>query len=157
MGIYDNFSGVVLKMGKTAKKTLDIRALNRRLKDYGAEEKESMAEIGRLYHSSKKTGFMNEHRLNELMENVDNLKFRVNQLNKQKEELLKAERQEAAKEAAKPAETRAQLLCKNDSDIRIRRTKNGIALVRICSECKTENPSTAEFCSVCMKKLKFEA
>ncbi len=154
MSFWDNVSDTVNKLGQDAKKAMDLRSLNKKIKDCEAEEAMCFNEMGRIYyHNLKNENANSAKRLTELAENIDNLRFRVNQLSKQFSEIKNDLPKPEKAETIKPVESAPQRLSRNESDLRIRRTQTGIIMVRLCPGCKTENPSSADVCSKCGNNL----
>ena len=149
MGIAGNFYEALNRAGKNVKKTYDINALRRRILAYDREEKECLRQMGEIYYGELRRGITtSERRLGELAENVDNLRYRKAQLDRYRREMAEVKK-EPARDSPTIRISTVGNLARSENDILIRRTEEGIAMVRLCPACGAENPSEAAECRGC--------
>jgi len=157
MGVFDRFSDVFSAAGQKARRAYDDKKLEMRIRSYEKELKDAYAEIGRMVYQTQKSGAAADNeQLNECFSNIDNLAFRINQLNKMAQERKKqgeASRQAkggAEQQTGDLSEVRAfAKLARKEGDLKIRRTSNGIQVLRFCAACGYGNMPTDERCAGC--------
>lgn len=167
MGFFESFQDVFSLAGHKAKKTYDAKKLALKIKGHEKEIRECYMEIGQALHESRKNGKQpDETKLDTIFDNIDNLTFRIAQLQKQlnavrREEkntiFLKKENKELNDEGIDTHTAKYALnpkLSQKADDLKMRRTTDGIKLVRICPDCMVANSPSADVCINCGKILR---
>jgi len=161
MDIFESLTSAFNTAGKKARRAYDSTKLELRVKGYEKEQRETFNEIGRIIYKSHKQGVSPDNtRLEVLFVNSDNIAFRIAQLNKTIQEIKKQNATAKPKqEGAMTAETDIHefaKLSRKDGDLKIRRTAEGIQVLRFCAACGGANPPTEAACATCgyvFKKL----
>ena len=154
MDFFESFTNAFTTAGKKARRAYDSTKLELRVKGYEKEQREAFNEIGRIIYKSRKTAAApDDARLEELFSMIDNISFRIAQLNKTIQEIKKQNN------AGKPKADGAAVqegdihdfakLSRKDGDLKIRRTAEGIQVLRFCTACGGANPPTEAACAAC--------
>jgi len=155
MDLLKQFSDVFSAAGKKARQAYDHTKLEMRIKGYEKELREAYAEIGRMmYRSHKSNVSPDNEKLNELFVSIDNVTFRIHQLSKAVQEMKKQgdadKLAKAEPQTVDAADMRAfAKLARKEGDLKIRRTADGIQVLRLCSACGYGNAPSAEACVGC--------
>ena len=157
MGLKDNFANVFTAAGKKARQAYDYTKLELRIKGYEKELREAYQEIGRIIYKCHKNGASPDNtRLGELFTGIDNIGFRIQQLNKTVAEIKK--QNDSVLKPSKPVESTVveqtdipafAKLARKEGDLKIRRTEGGIQVLRFCTACGFGNEPQASACAGC--------
>ena len=158
MGLFDHFQDAFSMAGQKAKKTYDAKKLTIKIKVYEKEMRENYIEIGKSLHDSRKNDKLpDEAKLDTIFDNIDNLTFRIAQLQKQLDAVRREENAQLPKRENEHDNTEKYAsyprLDQKADDLKMRRTTDGIKLVRICPDCLVANSPTTEACMNCGKLL----
>ena len=112
------------------------------------------------YFSKKEDVEPDEQVVFSYIENITNLNYRINQLQKQIESIKSQAGNDVQTSKAKQEPSVVELddkylqLKLKDDDLKIRRTSDGIKVVRICQSCGSSNLPSAMVCLECQNSLR---
>ena len=154
MDLFESISSAFNTAGKKARRAYDSTKLELRVKGYEKEQREAFQEIGRMIYKSRKSGVSPDNaRLEELFSNIDNISFRIAQLHKTIAEIKKQNetvKPKAENTSAPDADIHEfAKLSRKDGDLKIRRTAEGIQVLRFCTACGGANLPAAASCAAC--------
>lgn len=150
MKVIDGINEVLHAVSKKAVKAYDYTRLDMKIKAYEKETEQLYRKAGRILYYAWSTGDdADNNKLTSHMENIANLHFRINQLNKNIAEMKSQDLQDTKATADNKELTTYAKLSRKDNDLKIIRTAEGIKILRNCPSCKTPNSSKAEACESC--------
>lgn len=156
MNIFDNIQKTILSLSDKAHKTLNTTKLDFKIKSYNKDIEDFYNKIGKLIYDCKKNNKqVNADELNKMCNNIDKLKSKIKSLEKQ---ILKIKNESEQQQNCNNCEIKEysnySVLNKNENDLKILRTEEGIKFLKFCSECNTGNNPEAEICINCGHKFK---
>ena len=132
--------------------TLDTKRLELRVSTYSKELQQMYSALGEIYYNAKRNkGKINEAQVEGLLEGVDRLQQRIKYLGKHiLEKKQKNDTGYNEPKSSEPKEHKAYAkLRRNQEDLMIKRTVDGIQFLKLCPECLAQIQAEQLVCEHC--------
>ena len=131
---------------------LDTKRLELRISGYSKELNQMYVALGEIYYNAQKNkSKIDDARINELLEGIDSIKQRIKYLGKHISE--KKNKSDTSVEQKSPSESKDHKsyakLKRNQDDLIMKRTVDGIKFFRLCPKCDTQNNAEWLACNNC--------
>lgn len=142
--------GITSIIKGSVSKQLDTARLQMKINGYSKELSDKYVTLGELYYEKARHGIMPDAvRLKDTLEEIDAIKERLKHLNKN----ITEKKQGVKPEPAVIKEHNYAKLNRKQGDLTIKRTKEGIKILRKCPACGEENLSNAAVCLECGSEM----
>ncbi|MDL2248483.1 hypothetical protein LJB89_02170 [Tyzzerella sp. OttesenSCG-928-J15] len=149
MDLFDDLKQKATKLSDDAKNAFNIKQNKLRIKRYFDEADMLFMDIGRIiYKNRDKIQFSEELKLDELFGDIESIGKRIRHLEKNIEE-TKAGENKSRSIVISEASENYNILSRNESDLEIKRTEEGIKFVRTCPKCSADNLAAEKLCQTC--------
>ena len=141
MSIFDNVAKGLDVLAQETKRVYDAKKLELRIKNYRKEETGLYTRLGKLLYQQR--GMIDEIEFDAICNNIDTIHARMKQLDRQITDI---------RSRADDDDTAHYLrLDRKESDLTIKRTAEGIKLIRLCPACKVANSPNSDVCEQCQR------
>lgn len=164
MRLFNNVKSGAWGLAESAKKNVDVKRLELAIKSVRKENTLLYAQIGKLVYSCKKSGkAIAEREIEDLCARIDGNRIKVADL---EDKINRIEQEAQSKKKTGKAANKANAgikpdkadfepeitvapIAKNERDLRLMRTEQGVRFMRFCPKCGGANEPESKICASC--------
>ena len=148
MDFINDIKSGISKLSQNTKKSFDITKIEYKLKSYSYEAEETYKAIGKIVYEGRDNN-IDANLIESLFKDLDSINNRIKSLERNKN-IIKHDRPRTEKSIIEQGgSANYAKLNKKSDDLTIKRTEEGIKILRFCPKCHTENSSSAKECTIC--------